>query len=233
VGADESNLATIRSRLGIKLDDALLEAALTHSSYANENPARCPLGHNERLEFLGDAVLEFCTSQLLYRLHPEAGEGELTRLRAAVVSEDALCRVARELELGSFLRLGHGEDASGGRERPSLLADAFEAVVGAVYLSSGIRAAQRFIMRHLGPLIREVSGRPLLDAKTALQEAAQAAGDSVDYVLVSVTGPDHLRVFEVQVLVGGEPLGSGKGRSKKEAEQAAAREALRSRNQES
>jgi len=233
VGADEADLTLLKSKLGVRLEDALLEAALTHPSYAHENPTRCPLGHNGRLEFLGDAVLEFCISQLLYRLHPGAGEGELTRLRAAVVSEDGLWRAAQGLGLGSHLRLGRGEDASGGRERPSLLADSFEAVVGAVYLSSGIRAAQRFILRHLGPLVRDAAGRPLLDAKTALQETAQAVGESVDYVLVSVTGPDHLRVFEVEVKVGGKSAGYGRGKTKKEAEQAAAREALRSRSRRS
>jgi len=215
--------------LGVTVETGLLETALTHASFAHENPAAAPGGDNQRLEFLGDAVVQFATGQLLYRHFPQAGAGELTRLRAAVVSEEALWKVAEGLGLGAHLRLGRGEEASGGRRRRSLLADAFEAVVGAVYMSAGIRQARRFVERHLGPVIRAAAERPLVDPKTALQEVAQAAGESVSYRPVSISGPDHRRVFEVEVLVAGAPCGWGRGASKQEAEQAAAGQALEGR----
>ncbi len=217
------------AKFGVAVEPDLLETALTHASFVHENPASSPGGDNERLEFLGDAVVQFATGQLLYRLFPLAGAGELTRLRAAVVSEEALWQVAEGLGLGAHLRLGRGEEASGGRRRRSLLADAFEALVGAIYLSGGIRQAQRFVESHLGPAISAAAERPLLDPKTALQEAAQANGESVSYRLVSASGPDHGRTFEVEVLVGGAPRGRGLGSSKREAEQAAAGQALERR----
>ncbi|MCL6580554.1 MAG: ribonuclease III [Firmicutes bacterium] len=223
---DTDDLGELSRRLGVKVEGGLLETALTHASYAHENPDACPDGDNQRLEFLGDAVLQFCTAQLLYRRFRKSGAGELTRLRAAAVSEEALWRVAEGLELGRYLRLGRGEEASGGRGRRSLLADALEAVVGAVYLSAGIREAQRFVRRHLGPTLERAATRPALDPKTALQECAQAAGLAVSYRLVRTSGPDHLRVFEVECLVDGTPCGVGSGRTKKEAEQAAALRAL-------
>lgn len=213
--------------LGLVVDQALLEAALTHSSYAHENPQAS--GDNQRLEFLGDAVLQLAVGSLLYRRFPEASAGELTRLRAAVVSEEALWRAAEGLGLGRSLRLGRGEELSGGRRRRSVLADAFEAVVGAVYLSAGARRTQRFVERCLGPLLDAARSRPLLDPKTALQEDAQATGQTVVYRMAAASGPEHNRVFEVTVEVGGELTGRGQGGSKREAEQAAAREAMASR----
>jgi len=222
-GADTDLIA----RLGVAVDAALLETALTHASYAHENPAACPGGDNERLEFLGDAVLQLAVGALLYRNVPEASAGELTRLRAAVVSEEALWRVAEELHLGEHLRLGRGEEASGGRRRRSLLADAFEAVTGAVYLSGGLRRAEKFVRLHLGPAIRAARRAPLLDAKTSLQELAQARAIRVEYRLVSTSGPDHSRRFEVEVLLNGTAAGRGSGASKREAERAAAAEALK------
>jgi len=213
-------------RLKTRVKGGLLETALTHSSFANESPDLCPGGDNERLEFLGDAVLQYCTGQLLYRRFPEADAGQLTRLRAAVVSETALHKAAEALGLGDHLRLGRGEEASGGRTRRSVLADTFEAVLGAVYLSSGIGAAETFVNRHLGPIVDEAVGGPLVDSKTALQEKAQAAGRKVSYEVVGESGPDHGKVFSVVVRVDGVKVGSGRGRTKKEAERQAAAEAM-------
>jgi len=212
-------------KLDIRIEDDLLETALTHSSFANEQPAAAPGGSNERLEFLGDAILELVVARLLYRRFPEAGAGELSRLRAAVVSEDALWRVADGLELGPHLRLGRGEETSGGRRTRSVVADALEAVIGAIYLSSGLREAERFVLRYLGPAI-PAPGRPLLDPKTALQEAAQASGRTVSYRTIDSSGPDHAKTFTMEALIDGAAAGRGSGRSKKEAEQAAAREVL-------
>ncbi len=216
----------LRERLKVRVEGGLLETALTHASFANEHPQEAPEGGNERLEFLGDAVLQFLTARLLYRRYPELGAGELTRLRAAVVSEEALGRVAQKLRLGEYLRLGRGEEASGGRTRRSVLADAFEAVIGAVCLSSGVSEAARLVDRVLGPLIESAARGGLVDAKTALQELAQAGGRVVSYRVTAETGPAHGRLFSVEVLVDGESLGQGSGRSKKAAEQVAAARAL-------
>jgi len=221
-----SSLAELVLSLGVRIESDLLETALTHASFVHENPDLAPGGDNQRLEFLGDAILQFCTGQFLYRRYPRAGAGELTRLRATAVSEEALWRVAEGLGLGAYLRLGRGEEASGGRRRRSLLADVFEAVVGAVYLSHGVSEAQAFVQRHLGPILAASAERPPVDAKTTLQELVQAAGKSVSYHLLAETGPDHGRVFDVEVRAGGVQVGCGQGRSKKEAEQAAAAVAL-------
>ncbi len=225
----DGGLAGLAKRLGLSVDLALLETAFTHASFNHENPAASPGGDNDRLEFLGDAVLQFASGQLLYRRLPRASAGELTRLRAAVVSEEALWKVAEGLGLGAHLRLGRGEEASGGRSRHSLLADAFEAVVGAIYVGSGIRPARLFVEKHLGPSFESAVGQPLLDPKTALQEASQAEGRVVSYRLVSIEGPDHDRVFEVEVLVDGAVVGSGRGGNKREAEREAASQALHGR----
>jgi ribonuclease-3 len=219
-------LDELAASIGITLDRDLLLTAMTHASFAHENPDQAPMGDNERLEFLGDAVLQFCAGQYLFRRFPAAAAGELTRLRAAAVSEEALCRVGRDLNLGDYLRLGRGENASGGRERRSLLADAFEALVGAIYLGRGVGEAKRFVERRLGPMFAALFASPPVDPKTTLQEAAQAVGRAVSYHLVAETGPDHGRVFDVEVRVGGIRAGNGRGRSKKEAEQAAAAAAL-------
>lgn len=219
-------LEELRRRLGVNVEGGLLETALTHVSYANDFPEDAPGGSNERLEFLGDAVLQLLVGELLVRRFPRASAGELTRLRAAVVSEQALWPVAERLGLGRLLRLGRGGEATGSRSLPSLLADTFEAVAGAVYLGAGVREARKFVSRYLGPLAAAASSGPLVDAKTALQERAQAVGLSVRYRVVGENGPPHRRVFEVEVWVGDRLAGRGTGRSKKEAEQAAAVEAL-------
>ncbi|MGQ9512543.1 ribonuclease III [Thermodesulfitimonas sp.] len=216
----------LKARLGIIWhDEGLLRQALTHGSYAYEHPG---VTNNQRLEFLGDAVLELVISDYLYRTFPGKSEGELTRLRAAVVCESSLARVARELGLGEALFMGRGESQSGGRERPSILADAFEALLGAVFLDQGLEVAAEFALRELEAVIEDVlHGRQERDYKTELQELLQKnSPENVSYVILKEEGPDHAKVFTAGVFYRGECLGRGEGRSKKEAEQRAAREAL-------
>ena len=209
-------------------DPALLSEALSHSSYANEHRA-AHLNSNERLEFLGDSVLGFVTAEFLFVQHPDLPEGDLTRIRAALVCEQSLYEVARKLELGKYLKLGRGEEAGGGRERTSILADATEAVFAAVYLDGGIGAASQLIHRVLLDAEKEEAVEERRrDYKTALQELVQRTpGRTITYQLVEETGPDHCRVFVMEVSVGGQVSGRGEGRSKKEAEQAAAKAALK------
>ena len=218
-------LKDLMARLGYEFRDAgLLKKALTHSSYANEG--RQGLQSNERLEFLGDSVLGLVAANYLFRR--ETGpEGELTKLRAAIVCEKALCSYARELRLGECLLLGKGERSTGGAERPSILADAFEAVTAARYLDGGFEPVERFLTRFLE---KEVSNQRRLhfkDYKTTLQEIVQQNPEErLEYVLTGESGPDHNKVFMVEVHLNSNVIGSGRGRSKKEAEQLAAREAL-------
>ena len=212
---------TFRSR-------ALLSEALNHSSYANEHRDE-GLGSNERLEFLGDAVLGFVTAEFLFLQHPDLPEGDLTRIRAALVCEESLHEVAQKLDLGRYLKLGKGEESGGGRTRPSILADATEAVFAAVYLDGGIGPASALIHRCLldAEAEEQVEERRR-DYKTALQELVQRqAGQELTYRLAGEQGPDHDKTFLAEVLLNGTPIGSGGGHSKKEAEQAAAAAALR------
>ncbi|NLN06295.1 MAG: ribonuclease III [Firmicutes bacterium] len=200
--------------------------ALTHSSYAHEHN----LGgntHNERLEFLGDAVLELAVSEILYHRFPRLPEGKLTRFRAGLVCEESLARLAEKLQLGSYLRLGRGEAASGGRRRPSLLADALEALLGAIYLDQGFAAVRDVVEKLFQPLLHELEDGGLInDFKTLLQEYTQAKmGVTPEYIIVDECGPDHEKIFTAQLLLDGRSYGEGSGRSKKEAEQEAAREA--------
>ena len=206
---------------------ALLSEALSHSSYANEHRS-ARLNSNERLEFLGDSVLGFVTAEFLFTRHPDLPEGDLTRIRAALVCEQSLYEVARKLDLGRYLKLGRGEEAGGGRQRTSILADATEAVFAAVYLDGGIQAASDLIHRVLLNAEREEAVEERRrDYKTALQELVQRQADQVlTYRMVGEHGPDHAKVFSAEVLLNGNALGSGSGHSKKEAEQAAARSAL-------
>ncbi len=206
---------------------ALLQEALNHSSYANEHRA-AHLHSNERLEFLGDSVLGFVTAEFLFQRHPEAPEGDLTRIRAALVCEQSLYEVAQRLGLGQYLKLGRGEEAGGGRERTSILADAVEAVFAAVYLDGGMDAARALIHRCLLDAQREsVVEERRRDYKTALQELVQRQADqTLTYRMVDEQGPDHAKTFRAEVLLNGEAIGSGSGHSKKEAEQAAARAAM-------
>ena len=217
----------LEERLGYLFHDrSLLENALTHSSYANENKQKGEAS-NERLEFLGDSVLGMVVADHLFRSHPDMPEGELTRTRAALVCEESLVEVARKLELGQYLKLGRGEDAGGGRKRPSIQADAVEAVIAAVYLDGGIGSARKFITSFiLTHNAREQEGG-IRDYKTALQELVQReSGQVLSYRLTGESGPDHAKVFRVEVDLNGTPAGKGEGRSKKEAEQSAAKAAI-------
>lgn len=217
----EDRLGAIETKLGYRFRDrALLEEALTHRTYVNEAGAG---KDNQRLEFFGDAVLDFLLSDMLLLQFPASREGELTRMRAALVDEASLARMALQLDLGSGLRLGRGEDKGGGRRKRSLLADAFEAVLAALYLDGGIEPARRVVKEQFSPLLRSgeaLSGR---DFKTDLQERARLArGQLPRYLLKQVSGPDHDRVFTVEIYLGDELMGEGVGRTKKEAEQEAA-----------
>lgn len=207
-------------------DKTLLENALRHSSFANESRDRS-VTSNERLEFLGDSVLGFVTAKYLYKHFPQLPEGRMTKLRAELVCENALHKVAKELELGKHIRLGKGEELSGGRTRPSILADAVEATIAAMFLDGGMEVAEKFILsRVLSDLDR---GLPVSnsDNKTCLQELIQQkSGQSLSYQVTGESGPDHCKQFTVSVSLNGEVVGSGVGRTKKEAEQAAAGDAL-------
>jgi len=200
--------------------------ALTHSSYANERGLNSG-AHNERLEFLGDAVLELAISESLFLTFPQLPEGKLTRYRAGLVCEESLAKLARELDLGTLIRLGKGEDSGGGRLRPSLLADALEALLGAVYLDLGFEEVRALTGRLFLPLFQSLaSGCLHRDHKTLLQEYTQARlASTPEYLIVSEQGPDHAKIFIAQVLINGKVAGQGSGRTKKEAEQEAAREA--------
>jgi ribonuclease-3 len=220
-------------RLGYTFrDPARVLLALTHTSYSNENPRAAPQ-HNERLEFLGDAVLDFVISDLLMERFPELPEGDLSKMRAALVSEGALASIARELELGGYLRMGRGEEQSGGRAKDSILSNALEALLAAIYLdgggADGLAAIQGVVHGLFAPRLGD-SGlpRPLEDFKTELQERVQSRyKDTVRYVIIQEAGPDHNKQFEAAVLFRNRELGRGAGRSKKQAEQNAARLALR------
>lgn len=209
---------------------SLLENALTHSSYANENKSQGSVC-NERLEFLGDSVLGMVTADYLYCAHPDLPEGDLTRMRAALVCEGSLVEVARAWDLGQYLLLGKGEDSGGGRERPSILADAVEAVLAAVYLDGGIGSARKLVHRFI--LDQEEEKSASRDYKTALQELVQRQpGQALAYRLAGSRGPDHAKVFQMEVDLNGRTVGWGEGRSKKEAEQAAAQAAIQKLKEE-
>lgn len=202
----------------------LLETALTHTSYANET--RPPVKHNERLEFLGDSVLQIVSADYLFHAYADRPEGDLTRIRSSLVSEGALFQFAQEINLGDYLRLGRGEEHCGGRTRPSVVSDAFEALIAALYLDGGMEVAKNFIL----PFITEgKTADP--DYKTKLQELVQEKpGAELRYAVVGQSGPDHDKTFEVQVTLNGKALATGKGRSKKAAEQQAAKQALAALN---
>ena len=202
----------------------LLEQALTHSSYANEKPGAG--GSNERLEFLGDSVLGFIAASYLFE-HDSGNEGSLSKRRAAIVCEQALASYSREIGVGGFLRLGKGERATGGAERDSNLEDAFEAIVGAIYLDGGLSAATAFALPYLEKELGSRKEKHFKDYKTLLQEIVQQnPEESLRYVLVAESGPDHDKHFTVEVHLNSNVIGRGKGGSKKEAEQRAAKEAL-------
>jgi ribonuclease-3 len=215
------------SQAGLEMRNLnLLTRALTHRSYVNEAPEA--LEDNERLEFLGDAALDFLIGAWLFRRFPEMDEGGLTRLRSALVRTEQLARFANEIRLGEALFLGHGEDASGGRERPALLCNAFEALIGALYLDSGLEAVEAFMEPRLNGAVEDILDESLLvDARSRLQMWAQAEmGETPVYHTLEENGPDHERVFLVEVRIRGISRGRGKGHSKQEAAQQAAEDAL-------
>jgi ribonuclease III len=208
--------------------DALLKQALTHRSYINEH-GETDVGDNERLEFLGDAVLDFMVGDMLYQRYPDMPEGQLTRLRAALVRTESLAGLARQIGLGACMWMGKGEEASGGRERLTNLCAVFEALVGALYLDQGLEAVGRFVTPRLDALLEQILAESLdKDARSLLQEWSQAEHNLTPaYRTVSATGPDHQKEFIVEVLIGEQVAGSGVGRSKQAAAQAAARDALK------
>jgi len=215
-------------RLKLPINDfLLLNRALTHRSYLNEHPEA--IEDNERLEFLGDAVLDFLVGAWLYNHFPEMAEGELTRLRSALVRTEQLAEFARQIKLGGVMRLGHGEEESGGRERTALLCATFEALVGALYLNAGIEAVQKFIEPLLKPAADSIlTGHKDQDPKSTFQEWVQSQGYGPPvYRITGSSGPDHDRLFEVEVLVDNQVFGRGKGHSKQAAAKAAARNALK------
>ncbi|PWL41702.1 MAG: ribonuclease III [Clostridiales bacterium] len=204
----------------------LLWQALTHSSYANEGKKHGR--NNERLEFLGDSVLSVIVAKHLFLKYKDIPEGELTKLRASLVCEKALDVFAQQLGLGEYLRLGKGEEMTGGRSRPSILADAFEAVIAALYLDGGYQAAQKFVLSFIPENLDVKSANQLADYKTTLQEIIQQnREEKIEYVLADEKGPDHAKVFTAEVLLNSNVIGVGEGSSKKQAEQNAAREALK------
>ena len=203
----------------------LLNNALTHSSYANE--IRGTAKSNERLEFLGDSVLSIIVSEYIYKQFPNMPEGELTRLRASLVCEKALCEFSRELKIGDYLLLGKGENRCGGRDRDSILADAFEAVLAAIYLDGGMEPARKHVMNFVLRELNHSEFDSFKDYKTVLQEIIQRnPEESVHYVLIDETGPDHDKSFTVEVRLNSNVIGTGTGKTKKHAEQAAAKQAL-------
>lgn len=220
-------MKTIEEKIGYRFrDPELLRQALTHSSYANER-GWGRLGCNERLEFLGDSILGYFTAEYLYRGYPDKPEGEMTKLRAELVCENSLAKVAEALELGKALLLGRGEELGGGRGRPSITADAVEALLAAIYLDGGAEEARRFVYTFILSNAPRAAREGSHDFKTLLQELVQRDGaESPLYRMTGESGPDHCKVFSAEVLVDGRALGEGSGRSKKEAEQNAARDAL-------
>lgn len=201
----------------------LLKTALTHSSYANEKHCEC----NERLEFLGDSVLSIIISEYLFRNMPSVNEGELSKIRASLVCEQSLADFSRQLKLGDELLLGRGEDATGGRNRASILSDAFEAVLAAIYLDSDIYTAEKWVVKIMASSLElALKGKTYHDYKTMLQEYVQKAGKTISYETVSENGPEHNKAFEVNVLINEKCIASGHGLSKKDAEQNAAKSAL-------
>ncbi len=216
-------LDRLEQHLGVRCDHALLGQALVHRSYSYENGG---VPTNERLEFLGDAVLGLVVTDALFRTHPDLPEGQLAKLRAAVVNMRALAEVARGLDLGGFIRLGRGEEATGGRDKASILADTLEAVIGAVYLGRGLAVAAELVHRLCDELLaRSALLGAGLDWKTSLQELTAARGLGVPEYLVAESGPDHMKTFRAAVRIRGVAYGAGEGRSKKEAEQQAAESA--------
>lgn len=220
----QEKILEFEKRIGYQFENPdLLVTALTHSSYSNEKRLK-KYECNERLEFLGDAVLELISSEQIFRENPKKPEGDLTRIRASYVCEPTLALCAREINLGDYILLGKGEDMTGGRERDSILSDAMEATIGAVYMDGGFRNAQAYVEEFI---LKDIEKKKLFyDSKTFLQEIVQRDFQTLEYVLLKEEGPDHNKSFQVGVIVDGKQLTSAVGRTKKKAEQAAAYEAI-------
>lgn len=220
----QKELKELEAKIGYEFKKKeLLLQALTHSSFSNEQKINKWKDY-ERLEFLGDAVLELLSSRFFFENYPDMSEGQMTRLRSSMVCEPALAFCARDLFLGDYILLGKGEEATGGRERDSIISDVLEAVIGAVYLDGGIEEADRFVKRYI---LSDLENKQLFyDSKTLLQEKMQKQGRSITYELVAETGPDHDKIFTVEVIIDGKVVGKGQGRNKKAAQQQAAYQVL-------
>jgi len=225
---ETSNIPALEQRINyVFKDKGTVLTAITHSSYANEKKAR-KLKYNERIEFLGDSVLSLTISEHLYKRYPDLPEGELTVTRAKIVCENSLSRCAADIGLGELLLLGKGEELSGGRSKSSILSDAYEALIGAIYMDGGFETAKAFILRHMEDIIKNsMQGKLFYDYKTQLQEKIQQKGDQqITYSVIDEKGPDHNKTFVTQIKINDVICGQGSGRSKKESEQNAARDAL-------
>lgn len=227
MGSEQGELAELEAAIGLQFRDReLLRQALIHRSFVHEQPEKVQ-GSNERMEFLGDAALDLVIAEELYRRFPEATEGELTNLRSALVRTDTLAHLAGQIDLGRYLYLGRGEEASGGRSRWPNVGRAYEALIGAIYLDQGIEACRAFLLRQISDDLIGAAQRGRRDYKSALQELAQAQfGHTPVYRVVRALGPDHDKIFTVEVLIGDRAAGRGEGRSKQTAEQFAAAAAL-------
>ncbi|MBQ8288793.1 MAG: ribonuclease III [Clostridia bacterium] len=224
------HLSQLEQRIGYRFQNpTLLKNALIHSSYANESGSKHPaLDCNERMEFLGDTVLSLVVSTYLFQNHPDLPEGNLSKLRSFTVCEKALAEFAAEIRLGDYLLLGKGEDNNNGRQRPSITSDAFEALIAAIYLDSGLENAQTFVLRFAVPHIEHLLSEQITeDYKTALQQIVQQEqGEKLEYILIAEEGPPHQRTFTMEARLNSNVIGRGVGSSKREAEQRAAKEAL-------
>lgn len=223
--APKITLAMLEEAIGYSFsDESLLLTAVTHTSFANEHRHK-HICHNERLEFLGDAVLEAVSSEFLYSRYPKKSEGELSMMRASMVCEPSLAICAKRLGLPKYLRLGRGEEGTGGRQKDSVISDATEAVIGAIYLDGGFLKAREFVLRHILMVLKD--DELYRDFKTELQEAVQERGENVEYVLTGEDGPPHDRYYTMEVRLRGVALGTGCGKTKKMASKMAAKEALK------
>ncbi len=225
---NNENISYLENKINYNFKDkSIVLTAITHSSYANEKKAK-KLKYNERIEFLGDSVLSLTISEHLYKMYPDLPEGELTVTRSKIVCESSLSKCASQIGLGEILLLGKGEELSGGRQKSSILSDAFEALIGAVYLDGGFETARDFIMRSMESIIKSsMQGKLFYDYKTQLQERVQQKGDQqITYIIIDEAGPDHNKTFVAEIRINNAVFGQGTGHSKKEAEQNAARDAL-------
>lgn len=224
---NQEKLKELERKIGYQFKKKeLLKQALTHSSFSNEQKIN-KYANYERLEFLGDAVLELLSSRFFFDNYPEMSEGEMTRRRSSMVCEPALAFCARDISLGEYILLGKGEEATGGRKRDSIISDVMEAVLGAIYLDGGLSEADKFVKKYI---LSDLENKQLFfDSKTILQEKVQKAGKELSYVLLSETGPEHDKIFTVEAVIDGKTAGTGQGRNKKSAEQQAAYQVLLSK----